>query len=406
MSLLQRILHWGDGTLERTNDNSWSAEFETQIGNYWANLSSVTGASNPRLIDQVWAANRCLQMNASAICTMPLRHYGGREPAWVANPDPNWFPNGIGDAVFSIVWSMYTWGDAFVYVTARYADGFPSAWTVLNPAPITVELRSGRRYYKSSNSDLDADNMVQISRDPRGGLRGTSAIASLSPYTNGLLAAADLGRVMMSTGVPSAVLKSNRKLTEEQAQSAQAKWITATANRRGAPAVLDPQWDFETLSFSPSDLMLLDVQQFSAQVIAAAFGLPAAFINMPIEGGLNYTTPVLGLEQWWRTELRPAAFRISRALSANMLARGSYVEFDAREFLAPGFAEHAETWVAMFEKGLVSQEEARAAVLGLPSTTTDQEVLESLTVPPSAGASPSQTPAEVVALRPTQAVNQ
>ena len=180
--------------------------------------------------------------------------------------------------------------------------------------------------------------------------------------------------------------------------------MTATASRRGAPAVLDPQWSFEQLSFSPADLMLMDVQQFSAQVIAGAYGLPAAFLNMPLEGGLNYQTPVLGLEQWWRTELRPTAFRVSQALSSLMLPAGSYVEFDSDEFVAPSFAEKVDAWVALGADGHVTTEEVRAAVLGLPSDTTEQEALETLTVPPSAGASPAQSPAEVVTLRPTQAV--
>ena len=112
MGLLQRFLHWGDGTLERTND--WSDLYETTIGDFWANLASATGASNPTLLDRVWVANRCLQMNANAVSTMPLRFHGSREPAWVASPDPNWYPAGIGDAVFAITWSLYGWGDAFV----------------------------------------------------------------------------------------------------------------------------------------------------------------------------------------------------------------------------------------------------------------------------------------------------
>lgn len=376
--------------------------YDSQISDFWANLASTTGASNPTLLDRVWVANRCLQMNANAISTMPLRYYGNREPAWVSNPDPVWFPNGIGDAVFAIVWSLYGWGDAFCMITSRYSDGYPAAWTVLDPAPITVEVVRGKRVYRSGNAQLDADEIVQISRDPRGGVRGTSAIASYSAYTNGLLAAADLGRVMMgSGGTPSAVLKAQRKITQEQAEALQNQWVTATSLRRGAPAVLPPDIDFEKLAFSPADLMLLEVQNFDAKVIASAFGVPSSMVNMPPEGGLNYTTPVLLLEQWWRTELRPTAFRVSRALSANMLPRGAYVEFDAREFLAPSFKESVDAWVALGKDGHVDRDEIRAAVLGLPASMQQEEALASLTVPPSAGASPSQQPGEVIALRPT-----
>ena len=65
------------GSTARWSDtNDWSDLLRDAIGDFWANLASATGASNPTLIDRVWVANRCLQMNANAISTMPLRFYG------------------------------------------------------------------------------------------------------------------------------------------------------------------------------------------------------------------------------------------------------------------------------------------------------------------------------------------
>ena len=88
-----------------------SEAFEEQISNFWAELGSSAGWSTSRLVERVWVANRCQHMNANAISTMPLRHYGGaREPAWVANPDPAWYPNGISDAVYAAIWSSTTAG--------------------------------------------------------------------------------------------------------------------------------------------------------------------------------------------------------------------------------------------------------------------------------------------------------
>ena len=66
-----------------------------------------------------------------------------------------------------------------------------------------------------------------------------------------------------------------------------------------------------------------------------------------------------------------------------MLPAGSYVEFDAREFLAPTFAELVDAWVALAE-GHVTNEEVRAAVLGLPPATTETGGPGRLSVPPSA----------------------
>ena len=45
---------------------------------------------------------------------MPIVFHGPpaeeTEPAWVSSPDPNWYPNGIGDALHAIVDQLYGWG--------------------------------------------------------------------------------------------------------------------------------------------------------------------------------------------------------------------------------------------------------------------------------------------------------
>jgi HK97 family phage portal protein len=218
------------------------------------------------------------------------------------------------------------------------------------------------------------------------------------------MAASDMGRVMMDSGTPNAVLKPKRKQTEAQARAISAQWVAATSVRRGAPAVIPSDLDYEILTFNPRDLMLLDAQEFNSRAIASAFGVPALFLNLAIEGGLTYQSPAMLGEHWWRFELRPMAENIATALSSNMLPRDSLVEFDARQTLAPTWKELAESLAMLVEKGLLSIEEARAILLGFDPSDPDP-VAEILT-PPSAGASPAQQPSSVVTLRPTQAVSQ
>lgn len=357
---------------------------------------------SPRLADRVWTANRCLQLCSQQLASMPLRFFGTYEPAWVANPDPVWYPNGIGDAVFSATWSMLGWGDAFLLVTGRYANGFPSGWTVLDPATMNVQAQGGRRVYRSSNTELDPDDVVQISRDPRGGLRGTSSLSAYASTAYGLTAASDASRSMATNPVPNAVLKTTRKLTETQAQAVQTQWMKARLRAgAGAPAIIDPTISFEQLAFNAEDLALLDLQQFDAKVIASAFSVPAFMLNLELQGGLTYQNPETLFEVWWRSELRPVAGRIQRALSANMLPRGSWVEFDARAVLAPAFQGQVATWLELLKGGVVTVDEVRAAILHLPSLA-EGEAIDELTEPPTASASPAdQPPAAVVQeLRP------
>ena len=397
---------FGQDLLERQTVDETATEdvFQSAISDFWAGLRGA--GFSPTLIDRVWVAERCLHLNAQQISRMPLRFVGTSEPAWVSNPDPFWFPNGIGDAVYAAVSDYYGWGDAFLYVTAQYADGYPSGWTVLSASVMGVDLFKGERRYKFGEQLLDSDKVVQISRNPKpGALRGTSALRSYASYLNSLLASSDLGRVMMNSGIPNAILKSTRKLSAEQAQAIQENWIRRTAVRGGAPAVIGPDLDFKELSFSPADLMLLDAQAFDAKVIASAFGVPAYLLNLAMEGSLLYQNPQQLLEGWWRVELSNTGDAVADALSANMLPRGNSVTFDPREVLAPTFKELAETVIGLVEKGVISAGEGRAM---LKLSGDPGGAIAQLTQPPSAGASPSaqEEPSSVIALRPTQVVSQ
>ena len=114
--------------------------FQSIIPDFWAaNGLGSTGAlpmGTPQLAEKVWVANRCIQMNAQQIASMPLEFHGTDEPAWISSPDPNWYPNGVGDALHAIVAQLYGWGFCCLYVTDTYADGFPRTWTVLNSAAV------------------------------------------------------------------------------------------------------------------------------------------------------------------------------------------------------------------------------------------------------------------------------
>lgn len=312
-----------------TNQSLWPA-----IESFWDEAQGTSVSMSPATAERVWVANRCIQLNAQQIASMPLQFDGTFEPAWVSHPDPAWYPNGISDALFAIVRSLYGHGYAILYVTSRYANGFVSGWTVADPDVVSIRLENGRRAYKISNDDVASQDVVQIDRNPGMALHGTSAIRAYATSAWGVLASGELSRTVMQGGVPHAVLKTERRLDRPEAEAVQAQWMSAVA-RTGRPPVLPPDIDFKTLSFSPKDLMLLEAQGFSARVVASAFGVPPFLINLPLEGGLTYQNPEKLGEFWWRFELRPTAKRIADALTAQLLPRGNFVVFDAADTFLP-----------------------------------------------------------------------
>jgi hypothetical protein len=321
------------GPLEGTNISLYN----TQIPDWRA--ANITGAypyATPDLASRVWVAERCIQLNAQQIASMPLKlSIEGQEPAWISSPDPHWFPNGIGDALHTIVDQLYGWGFSCQYVTDFYADGFPRTWTVLPSGRMNIRQVEGDREYKLGEVLLNPRRVVQIDRDPSTSVHGTPALRAYAQQAWGLMAAGNQSMTVNQGGIPSTVLKSERKLTKDQAEALQAQWMTATSARNGAPPVLPPELTFETLSFNPADLALLETQEFNAKAIATAFGVPSVLLNMALEGGLTYQNPAMLGEMWWRFELRPVAKRIADAFTAQMLPRGQWVWFDAADTFAP-----------------------------------------------------------------------
>ena len=319
--------------------------FDSQIPAwYFENLGmgSMPMPSTPygsaRLAELVWVANRCQQMNAQQIASMPLEFHGpdGSEPAWMTDPDPELFPNGIGDAIHSIIDQVYGWGYALLYVTSFYSTGFPRTWTQVPSEACTPRIEGGQRVYPISGGGfLDPNRVVQIDRNPGTRAHGTSALRAYGQLALGLLTAGEQAMSVNSGGVPRYYLKSKRPINSAQAEAIQLKWAERVAQRGGMPPVLPPDIDAEQLSINPEDLALLENQEFSARAVATAYGMPSVLLNMALQGGLTYQNPGALCEMWWRFELRPTSTRMANAFSQQMLPRGQFVSVRAEDTFAP-----------------------------------------------------------------------
>jgi hypothetical protein len=379
--------------LEGTNMSLWNSI----IPNWWTQnglneAGQMFWPGDGLLAERTWITNRCVQMNAQQIASMPLRFEApnvtdATEPMWVCNPDPLFYPNGVSDAIFALVADMYGWGYGLALITQRYANGFPRNWTTI-PARVCEPLwNDGVREYRILGGDLlDPADVIQIDRNPGANAtfqaHGTPAIRAYAQLAWGLLAAGNASLEVNTGGIPKVALKSQRKLDAAQALALQTQWQERTASRSGAPPVLPPEIDFSELSFNPKDLSLLENQDFNALALATAFGIPAVLINMTVGGGrgnsaLTYQNPAMVGEQWWRYELRPTAKRIADAFTSQALPSGQWVWFDAEDTYQPF---HVETGVATGPFA-GNQDDPQAAA-------EQQDYPQAPPAPPTAGASP------------------
>ena len=317
--------------------------FNSIIPAWQADTYGTQWYGDQRLVEKTWVAAICQDLNASQISAMPLKWNGPPgtdEPAWVSSPDPSQFPNGIGDAMYAICDQIDGWGYSLQYVTDYYADGYPRRFTVIPSSSCTPRFdESGRREYKLGDNLLDPRRVVQIDRNPTTAAHGTSAIRAYAQRAYSLLAAGNKSLSVSTDAFPPGYLKSEHRLTSDQADAAQASWMAKTATRSGGVPVLGQGWDFKNSGIDPTDMALLETQEWDARVLATAYGVPSVILNMAMQGGLTYQNPVALMQMWWLTRLRTRAKRIVDAFTAQMLPRGQWVSVDASDITAEGAIE-------------------------------------------------------------------
>jgi hypothetical protein len=295
------------------------------------------------LVSRTWVAAVCQDLNASQIAAMKIMWHGSPgtlQPAWVSSPDPTQFPNGIGDALYAINDQIDGWGWSLQYITDFYETGYPRRWTVIPSAACEPRFgEDGRREYKLGDNLLDPSRVVQIDRNPTTAAHGTSALRAYAQRAYSLLAAGNKSLQVSKDAFPPGYLKSENRLTSDQAEAAQLSWMTKTEARAGGVPVLGQGWTFEKSGIDPADMSLLDTQQWDAMVIATAYGVPGPILNMALTGGLTYQNPEALMRMWWLTRLRTRSKRIMDAFSAQMLPAGQAVTQDASDITIEGSVE-------------------------------------------------------------------
>ena len=314
--------------------------FNSIIPAWYAENWGTTLYGNADLISRTWVAAVCQDLNASQIAAMRIQWNGSAgtfQPAWVSSPDPAQFPNGIGDALYAINDQLDGWGWSLQYVTDTYDSGYPRRWTVIPSSACEPRFNDqGSREYKLGDTLLDPSRVVQIDRNPTTAAHGTSALRAYAQRAYSLLAAGNKSLSVSQDTMPAGYLKSENRLTSDEAIEARDSWMEKRANAMGAPAVLGNGFDFVSTGINPSDMALLDTQQWDALVIATAYGVPGPILNMALTGGLTYQNPEALMRMWWLTRLRTRSKRIMDAFSAQMLPAGQSVTQDASDITIEG----------------------------------------------------------------------
>jgi HK97 family phage portal protein len=293
------------------------------------------------------------------------------QPMWTYDPFPDYYTS-ITAFIDEMVTSLLLRGNAYVYSLNEYSTGYPRQMFVLDPDRIHIDRIGGMSHYflGMEGPEIDRDRLLHIrylswAEDPYGYGPLDSLTRQLQMNVNLDEYAAQLAG---SGAVPWGVLSTEQDLNREQADLLKNRWLEASSDRQGAPAILSGGLKLQPLSLRPADMAMLELSQMSDRRIATAFGIQPFLLGIPIEGSsgmMQYANVTSVADLLWRLTLRPLAHTLSAALSKWALPYGTEAIFDSDSFLRPDMKTLAETAKILVDMGVIDEAEARGLV-GLP----------------------------------------
>jgi HK97 family phage portal protein len=334
---------------------------------------------------QVPAVSRCRNLIAGVISSIDLELYKKstgvkiESPLWLDQPDMRQ-PRSV--TIAYTVDSLLFYGVAYWRVTSLYADdGRPSGfeWVANTRVTVTTDKTGETVQYYSING-------VQA---PMSGIGSLVTFQSLLPgvlETGGrtIQAAIDLEKaasVAAATPMATGFIKnSGADLPEAQISGLLAAWKAARASR--STAYLTSTLDYQTVGFSPKDMMYNEASQYLATQIARLMNVPAYYISADMNNSMTYQNIIDGRKEFVAYSLQPFISAIENRLSMDdITAHGNVVRFALDEtFLRADTAARLDAIEKMLNLGLIDLEQAQSMEQLSPSGLNEGNQIRDINV--------------------------
>jgi phage portal protein BeeE len=320
-----------------------NAQGVSMIGQYY---SYQEGEARNRAIS-VPTINRARDLMASVIGSMPLRSYNefwnGEEMeriyiaprSWMRRPDPT------VSAQFLFSWTLddlMMFGRAFWYITSRTADGYPATFTRLPAGSITTTDMVGPVWFAPSKEVyfnggmLDPVNLVQFLSPAQGMIY--SAPGAIETALK-LEAARNRNA---SSSIPAGILRqtdNSEPLSAQELSDLAAQFNAARATNQ--TAALNQFLTYTETNSTPDKMLLIEASQYQALEMSRLANVPPYLVGVAT-GAYSYQSSQQARADLYLFGVKLYADAIAGALSMdNVLPRGTYVEFDADEYLEENF---------------------------------------------------------------------
>ena len=314
---------------------------------------------------QVPSVARCRNLIAGVISSIDLELYNkktGKElesPLWLEQPDMR-MPRSVMIAM--TVDSLLFFSQAFWRCTSLYQDdGRPSGFEwIANNRVTTTTNRDGTEVESYSVNGVVT---------PMAGIGSLVTFQSLLPGvletgSRTIQSALDVQKaasVAAATPMATGFIKnSGADLPEAQVSGILAAWKAARASR--STAYLTSTLDYQTVGFSPKDMLYTEASQYLATEIARLMNVPAYYISADMNNSMTYQNILDGRKEFVAYSLQPFISAIENRLSMDDITRhGNIVRFAIDEtFLRADTKARLEAIEKMLSLGLIDLEQAQS----------------------------------------------
>jgi len=314
---------------------------------------------------QVPSVARCRNLIAGVISSIDLELYkkstGAKleSPLWLDQPDMR-MPRSVMIAM--TVDSLLFFSQAFWRCTSLYQDdGRPSGFEwIANNRVTTTTNRDGTEVESYSVNGVVT---------PMAGIGSLVTFQSLLPGvletgSRTIQSALDVQKaasVAAATPMATGFIKnSGADLPEAQVSGILAAWKAARASR--STAYLTSTLDYQTVGFSPKDMLYTEASQYLATEIARLMNVPAYYISADMNNSMTYQNILDGRKEFVAYSLQPYISAIENRLSLDDLTRhGNIVKFAIDEtFLRADTNARLEAIEKMLSLGLIDLEQAQS----------------------------------------------
>jgi HK97 family phage portal protein len=314
---------------------------------------------------QVPSVARCRNLIAGVISSIDLELYNkktGKElesPLWLEQPDIRQ-PRSV--TIAYTVDSLLFYGVAYWRVTSLYADdGRPSGFEWVANTRVSVKTNQDGTSIESYS--------VNGVLTPMSGIGSLVTFQSLLPGVletgaRTIQSAIDVQKaaaVAAATPMATGFIKNHGSdLPEAQVSGILAAWKAARASR--STAYLTSTLDYQSVGFSPKDMLYTEASQYLATEIARLMNVPAYYISADMNNSMTYQNILDGRKEFVAYSLQPFISSLENRLSMDDITRhGNVVRFAIDEtFLRADTAARLEAIEKMLSLGLIDLEQAQS----------------------------------------------